>query len=65
MGKQIDTLVDRIRAAQGPFFIARIGLRLSFPLAGRDVPDSAENIRAILQACRDLGFDATPLATAA
>lgn len=65
MGKQIDTLVDRIRAAQGPFFVARLGLRLSFPLAGRNVPDTAENIRAILHACRELGFDATSLATAA
>lgn len=65
MGKHIDTLVDRIRAARGPFFVARLGLRLSFPLAGRNVPDTAENIRAILQACSELGFDASNLASAA
>lgn len=61
MGARLTALVDRIREAKGPFFVARLNLRVSFPLARPDLPDSSEYEEEILDVCRSLGFDASAL----
>jgi hypothetical protein len=59
---RVTLLIDRIREAKGPFFVARINLRVRFPLGRGEVSDSPELERQILDVCRELGFDATELA---
>lgn len=57
MGVRITQLIEKIRAAKGPFFVARLGLRVKFALARPDLPDSEDYEREILEACRALGYD--------
>lgn len=61
MGARLNVLIDRIRDAKGPFFVARVALRIPFPLSKSDLPDGAEFERQVLDACRELGFDASAL----
>jgi hypothetical protein len=54
---RVNALIDRIRDAKGPFFVARIHLRVRFPLGKDDQMDGPEAERQIIDACRELGFD--------
>jgi hypothetical protein len=58
---RVDALLDRIRDARGPFFVARIHLRVKFPFGKDDVVDSPDAERQIIDACRELGFDPVAL----
>lgn len=60
MGTRLEALIDRIREAKGPFFVARVHLRVSFPL-DREAEDSFEFEDEVLRACKSLGFDASEL----
>jgi hypothetical protein len=55
MGVRVSRLVDRIREEKGPFFVARICLRVNCRIDDK-APDSPEAERAIVDACRELGF---------
>jgi hypothetical protein len=57
MGRRIDSLVETVRREKGPFFIARLCLRLEFDIAPGVVPDSDERERHLIEACRMLGYD--------
>lgn len=57
MGVRLNTLIDRIRSAKGPFFVARIGLRVKFSLNNTELPDSDVYEKQLLDASRALGFD--------
>jgi hypothetical protein len=57
VGVRINTLINQIRSAKGPFFVARIGLRIKFSLNNTDLPDSEVYEKQLLDASRDLGFD--------
>jgi len=52
-------LVDRTRAEQGPFFVARVALRLSFAIerVTRERTVTAEHVDEFVRACRELGYD--------
>ena len=56
MGARVSRLVDRIREEKGPFFVARICLRVNCRIDDK-APDSPEAERAIVDACRELGFE--------
>jgi hypothetical protein len=57
MGRRIEVLVDRIREAKGPFFLARLCLRVSFSFEPGQTADTPERERELVDACRALGFD--------
>jgi hypothetical protein len=57
MGERIQRLVDSIRRAKGPFFVARLNLRVYFPLDDPNAPDKEEHISALLEVSRSLGYD--------
>jgi hypothetical protein len=57
----VQTLVDKISAARGPFFVARLGLRLQFLIEREANSLSEEHLQAILDVCNELGYDAAPL----
>jgi hypothetical protein len=57
----VQTLVDRISAARGPFFVARLGLRLQFLIEREANSQREEHLQAIISVCYELGFDAAPL----
>jgi hypothetical protein len=57
VGVRLNTLIDQIRSAKGPFFVARIGLRVKFSLNNTDLPDSDAYEKQLLEASRALGFD--------
>ena len=56
MGERVTRLVDRIRADMGPFFVARLCLRVNIRLDDK-APDSPEAERALEEACLELGYD--------
>jgi hypothetical protein len=56
MGARLTRLVDRIREEKGPFFVARVCLRVNHRLDDK-APDSPEVERAVLDACHELGYD--------
>ena len=60
MGKRIDKLIDDIRAAKGPFFVARLNLRLSFPVHQASLPDRPEHEQEIIARCQELGYELLP-----
>jgi len=60
MGVKLDNLIGQIRDARGPFFMARLCLRLEFSLEPGETPDSETRERTLIDACRALGYD--PLA---
>lgn len=57
MGTRLNALVERIRNAKGPFFVARVGLRVKFSLNNADLDDSETHQKQLIEACRSLGFD--------
>jgi len=57
MGIRLARLVDRIREDKGPFFIARLCLRMDFPIDDLNAPDDTRKEEALLKACADLGYD--------
>jgi hypothetical protein len=57
MGVKLAALLQRIRAARGPFFVARLHMRLDLPPEGAD---DEEYIRELLAASRKLGYDPLP-----
>src|SRR5262249_39670882 len=57
MGQKLDLLIGKVRGEKGPFFMARLCLRLGFSIEPGDVPDNEPNERALLDACRSLGYD--------
>ncbi len=57
MGRRLDGLIAAIREEKGPFFMARLCLRLSFSVNPGDVPDSPERERELVTACRALGYE--------
>lgn len=57
MSRKIDAMIERIRQEKGPFFIARLCLRVSFPFEPGAVPDTPERERELIEACKALGFD--------
>jgi hypothetical protein len=56
MGARVSRLVDRIREEKGPFFVARVCLRVNCRIDDK-APDTPEAERAIVDACRELGYD--------
>ena len=57
----VQTLVDKIAAARGPFFVARLGLRLHFLIEREANSQREDHLQAIVDVCNELGFDAGPL----
>ncbi len=55
MGIRISRLVDRIRADRGPFFVARLCLRIPHRIDENAADDPATE-QAIVEACRELGY---------
>jgi hypothetical protein len=58
MGRRLDRLIESIRDEKGPFFMARLCLRLNFSIGPGETPDSDACEDELLDACRDLGYDA-------
>jgi hypothetical protein len=56
MGAKVSDLVQQIRADKGPFFMARLCLRVDFAL-DETTPDSPNTERTIIAACKELGYD--------
>jgi hypothetical protein len=56
MGERVTRLVDRIRADMGPFFVARLCLRVNVRIDEK-APDSPETLKALEDACLELGYD--------
>jgi hypothetical protein len=59
MAARLHVLIDRIREEKGPFFVARVALRINFPLNKSDLAFGPEHEKQVVDACRDLGFDVT------
>lgn len=57
----VGALVDRIREKYGPFFVARLGLRVGFSISKAAPSEDPAQVEAILSACRDLGLDTSEL----
>jgi hypothetical protein len=56
MGVRISRLVDRIRSDMGPFFVARLCLRVNVRIDDK-APDTPEAEEAIIRSARELGYD--------
>jgi len=57
MGRKLDQLVQFIRDEKGPFFMARLCLRLDFDLNPGAVADSEQRESELVEACRGLGYE--------
>ena len=57
MGQKLDQLVRLIREEKGPFFMARLCLRVDFDLDPGVTPDSTERELDLVEACRALGYE--------
>jgi len=60
MGRKLDQLILFVREEKGPFFMARLCLRLDFDLSPGAVADSPERETAIIEACKGLGYEVNP-----
>jgi hypothetical protein len=60
MGQRLDQLITQIREEKGPFFMARLCLRLDFDISLGAVSDSEQKERDLVTACRGLGYDPLP-----
>ena len=60
MGRKLDQLIQFVRDDKGPFFMARLCLRLDFDLNPGAVEDSDERQRAFVEACKGLGYELNP-----
>jgi hypothetical protein len=58
VSSRLDQIIEQARATMGPFFVARLTLRVKFPLGG-GAPDTDDNVRELVEACRALGFNPT------
>lgn len=56
MGRRLDQLVNFIRQEKGPFFMARLCLRLDFDLNPGATADSDEREQQLVEACKGLGY---------
>lgn len=56
MGDRVNRLIDQIRKDMGPFFVARLCLRVNVRL-DTATPDTPASERAIADACMELGYD--------
>jgi len=57
MGRKLDQLIQAIREQKGPFFMARLCLRVDFDLSPGATADSDERERALVEACKILGHE--------
>jgi hypothetical protein len=57
VSSRLDQIIEQARATMGPFFVARLTLRVNFSLGG--APDTDENVKKLIEACRALGFNPT------
>jgi hypothetical protein len=57
MGRKLDQLVQFIRREKGPFFMARLCLRLDFDLNPGAAMDSEQRELELVEACRGLGYE--------
>jgi hypothetical protein len=57
MGQKLDQLVQLIREEKGPFFMARLCLRVDFDLNPGVTPDSTQRELELAEACRALGYE--------
>jgi hypothetical protein len=57
MASRLIKFVGRMRERKSSFFVSRLMMRLKFDPMRLEVPDSDENILAIVEACRGLGYD--------
>jgi len=57
MGRKLDQLVSFIRQEKGPFFMARLCLRLDFDLNPGAAADSEQREEQLMEACKGLGYD--------
>lgn len=60
MGIRLQSMLEKIRSAKGPFFVARLGLRVKFSLSNPELPDSPEIESALRDACLALGYQIPP-----
>jgi hypothetical protein len=57
MGQRLQKYARKIRVSKGSFSLAPINMRLKFDPSQPSVPDSSENLKALIEACRELGFE--------
>lgn len=57
MGRKLDQLIQYIRQEKGPFFMARLCLRLDFDLNPGAAADSEQREQQIVEACKGLGYE--------
>ena len=57
MGARLSRLVERIRGDKGPFFIARLCLRMDFAIDDVTMPDDPAKELALVLVCRELGYN--------
>jgi hypothetical protein len=57
VARRLIALIDQIREEKGPFFVARVALRVNFPLNKPDLVFGPEHEKQVVDACRELGFD--------
>jgi hypothetical protein len=57
MGQKLDQLVQLIREEKGPFFMARLCLRLDFDLNPGVTQDSVQRELQLVETCRGLGYE--------
>lgn len=60
MGQRLDQLIEAVREEKGPFFMARLCLRLDFDITPGVVQDSEEREQRLIDACRLLGYEVNP-----
>jgi hypothetical protein len=57
MGQKLDQLTQLIREEKGPFFMARLCLRVDFDLNPGATPDSEQREQQLVEACKVLGYE--------
>jgi hypothetical protein len=57
MGRKLDRLIQFIRQEKGPFFMARLCLRLDFDLNPGAAADSDQREQQLVEACKGLGYE--------
>ena len=60
MGRKLDQLIQFVRDEKGPFFMARLCLRLDFDLNPGAVADSEQREKELVEACQGLGYTLNP-----
>jgi hypothetical protein len=57
MGRKLDQLTQLIREEKGPFFMARLCLRVDFDLNPGATADTEQREQQLLEACKGLGYE--------